>query len=124
MNFRQIKPIISSKQIKETIAYYPNMLGFTCRAYREEWGWAAMQRDDVEVILAYPNQHYSFEKPNFTGSFYIETEEVDFLWEELKNKVNILNPLEILDQGMREFAIPDNNGYILQFRENLLEIKM
>ncbi len=33
---------------------------------------------------------------------------------QLKDKAAIVYPLEDFDYGMREFAIRDNNGYILQ----------
>jgi len=39
---------------------------------------------------------------------------VDAWWEYLKDKGTIVYPIENFDYGMREFAIRDNNGYILQ----------
>lgn len=41
--------------------------------------------------------------------------DVDALWESLKNEVDVVYEIENFGYGMREFAIYDNNGYILQF---------
>jgi uncharacterized glyoxalase superfamily protein PhnB len=42
-------------------------------------------------------------------------DDVDGLWEKLKGSSYIFYGLENFDYGMREFAIKDNNGYMLQF---------
>ena len=43
------------------------------------------------------------------------------LWEQLQATATICYPLEDFAYGMREFAIYDNNGYILQFGEVIEE---
>jgi uncharacterized glyoxalase superfamily protein PhnB len=78
-----------------------------------------MHRDDVEIMIATPNEHTPFDKPAFTGSFYINTDNVDEVWKTLKDKTNIVYNIENFEWGMREFAIDDNNGYILQFGQEI-----
>jgi len=39
------------------------------------------------------------------------------LWEDLKTKAKICYGIETFEWRMREFAICENNGYILQFGE-------
>jgi uncharacterized glyoxalase superfamily protein PhnB len=56
-----------------------------------------------------------FDAPVFTGSFYFNVDDVAALWADLKDIVKIAYPLEAFHYGMREFAIYDNNGYMLQF---------
>ena len=72
-------------------------------------------------MLSKPNNHIPFEKPNFTGSFYFRTKDVDILWNAIKDKLNICYSIENFDYGMREFAVYDNNGYLLQFGCELSE---
>ncbi len=115
MKLTEIRPMLSTKQVKETVNFYITNLGFTCEAYNEEWGWASCRRDDVEIMFAYPNAHAPFSAPIFTGSLYIHSDNVDELWNELKDKARICYPIESFDYGMREFALYDNNGYLLQF---------
>jgi hypothetical protein len=47
--------VIWSTQIKETISFYSEVPGFDCKAFHEDWGWAAFQCDNIELMVAYPN---------------------------------------------------------------------
>jgi uncharacterized glyoxalase superfamily protein PhnB len=75
-------------------------------------------KDEVKIMLAKPNEHTPFDKPIFTGSFYFNTDNVDKLWEDLKDKAKVCYEIENFDWQMREFAIYDNNGYLLQFGQD------
>ena len=81
----------------------------------DEWGWASLSRDDTALMLARPNEHIAQEKIGFTGSLYFNTDDVDALWTEIKDKAKICYGIENFFYGMREFAIYDNNGYMQQF---------
>ena len=54
-----------------------------------------------------------------TGALYFNVEDVDAAWEELKDKAPVEYPIENFDFGMREFAIRDCNGYLLQFGQEI-----
>jgi hypothetical protein len=75
-----------TKEIAATVAFYTDVLGFECGLLEE--GWAVLLRDEIEVMLAYPNEHVTFNGPMFTGSFYINTTNVDELWEAYKDTCN------------------------------------
>lgn len=109
MKLLELRPILWTNKLDETIDFYTNELDFICGERNEDWGWASLHKDTVEIMLAIPNEHTPFEKPLFTGSFYFRTDSVDELWEKLKEKSNICYPIENFDWGMREFAIYDNN---------------
>lgn len=123
MKLKELRPMIWTNELNETVDFYTSVLGFTCGAFREDLGWAAFHRDDVEFMAAKPNAHTPFEKPLFTGSFYINTDDVNKLWLELKDKCKLCYPIDDFEHGMREFAIYDNNGYLIQFGQDLEEIK-
>lgn len=108
-----------TNKLDETIAFYEEILGFTCAERNEDWGWATLYKDDVELMLAAPNEHTPFKKPHFTGSLYFNTDKVDDLWENLKNRAEICYSIDTFEWQMREFAIYDNNGYRLQFGQDL-----
>lgn len=74
-------------------------------------------------MFAFPNEHEPFEKPIFTGSLYVNVDDVDTLWEKLKDKTKICYPVENFEYGMREFAIYDNNGYLIQFGQEITRTK-
>jgi catechol 2,3-dioxygenase-like lactoylglutathione lyase family enzyme len=112
-----LTPMFWTTKIAATVVFYTEVLGFECPIKEE--GWAVLMRDEIEVMLAYPNPHVPFDGPMFTGSFYINTTNVDELWHAFKDKCNICYPIDDFEYGMREFAIYDNNNYILQFGQPL-----
>ena len=119
MTLKTLRPMLWTADVRATVDFYVEQLGFTCGEYREEWGWAAVHRDGVEIMVSRPPEHVPFERPAFTGSFYLVTDRVDALWAELEGKARVCYPLEEFFYGMREFAIYDNNGYLLQFGQPL-----
>lgn len=119
MKFEELRPILRTEKLDETIDFYTKMLDFTCDERNDDWGWASLHRDAIVIMLAKPNSHEGFVKPTFTGSFYISINDVDSFWDKLKDKANICYPIENFEWGMREFAIYDNNGYILQFGQDI-----
>jgi len=117
--FTALKPILYTKELKETVAFYTIVLGFECIAFEEAWGWASVIKDEVEIMLAIPNQHTPFDSSVFTGSLYISTDKVDELWTKYKDICKVCYAPDNFEYGMREFAIYDNNGYLLQFGQQL-----
>lgn len=119
MQLSQLHPTLWVKEVKAAIDWYVQVLGFTEANYVEDWQWGAVQKDQVLIMLAQPNSHTSFEGPHFTGSFYFNTDDVEAWWEKLKNSPHVYYELESFEYGMREFAIKDLNGYILQFGQRI-----
>jgi catechol 2,3-dioxygenase-like lactoylglutathione lyase family enzyme len=121
MKIDKITPCIYTTDFEKTVYFYTQILGFHCLAKDAEYGWAKVCHDKVEIMISLPNEMLPFEKPLFTGSFYFATDSIDELWLQLKEKTNVSYPLENFDYGMREFAIFDNNGYLLQFGQEINE---
>lgn len=117
MKLTRLVPLLRVPDLDDTIRFYTGLLEFQC-ANRME-GWACLQKDDIELMVALPNGHDPFEQSQFTGSFYFTTDEVDDLWERIRDHAAVVYPLETFDYGMREFAIRDNNGYLLQFGKSV-----
>ena len=55
--------------------------------------------------------------PSFTGTLYIDMDGVEEFYEEVKDRVELVWPLDVMDYGTREFGVRDPNGYILAFSE-------
>src|SRR6476646_1509370 len=104
MTFQPIIPMIWTHALQSSIDFYVDNLGFTCGNRNDDSGWAALHRDGCELMIAKPNEHTPFDKPGFTGTFYIKLDDVDSLWTELKDKVRVCCEIETFDWGMREFA--------------------
>jgi uncharacterized glyoxalase superfamily protein PhnB len=115
MKLQELTPMLRTTDLKGSIDFYTRVLGFECDGSSEEWGWASVRRDNVAIMFALPNEHEPFAGPMFTGSFYFNPDDVDALWEQVKDKARVCYPIDNFDYGMREFGIYDNNGYLLQF---------
>lgn len=122
MRISAVVPVLWVTDIPATLRFYEEVLGFECASQAE--GWACMQRDGVELMLSEPNAHYPYDGPRFTGSFYFKLqtpEEADKFWQQVKDRATVVYPIENFDYGMREFAVNDNNGFILQFGAEIRE---
>jgi len=113
--FTGLTPMLETHDIEATIKFYTEVLGFTLQNYEPDWGWASFQCDAVNIMFSVPNQHRNLPQPVMSGSLYINPDNVDLVWDALKERCHICYPIENFDYGMREFAIYDNNGYLLQF---------
>jgi uncharacterized glyoxalase superfamily protein PhnB len=114
MSYTALRPVLWAENIDETIGFYTQILGFTLMGRNDDWEWASLKKDDVQIMLS----QNEYEKPNgigFSGSFYFNVDNVDELWEDLKTKAKICYEIETFEWEMREFGIYDNNGYLLQF---------
>lgn len=120
--FNSLRPILWTENFDDTIGFYIQILDFTLQEKNNDWQWALLEKDDVQIMLTKPNAHEKFNGIGFTGSFYFNVNNVDELWEDLKTKAKICYEIETFDWDMREFAIYDNNGYILQFGQHIDEI--
>ena len=119
MKITELRPMLWTEDLRGTIDFYVDVLGFTCVEFNEDWGWASLSIDDVAIMLAKPNEHTKYDKIGFTGSFYFNTDDVDAMWAKLKDKAAICYGIENFEYGMREFAVYDNNGYLLQFGQEI-----
>jgi uncharacterized glyoxalase superfamily protein PhnB len=118
MKVERLTPMLRTWDIPATIDFYSRVLGFTCDAGGAESGWASLSCCGVSLMLSGPNAHEGDTSPSFTGSLYFRVRDVESLWSQLKDKVRVCYPLEDFEYGMREFAIYDNNGYLLQFGQD------
>ena len=121
MKLTDLRPILWTESLDETVAFYSSVLGFTVNEMNGDWGWASLSKDSVELMLAKPNEHTPYDKIAFTGSLYFSTDDVDGLWAHLKDKARVCYGIENFEWGMREFAVFDNNGYMLQFGQEVVK---
>lgn len=119
MRFTYLRPMLRTKDFEGTIDFYTERLGFTCDGRSDADGWASLRRDAAWLMVATPNTHRPFDTPVFTGSFYFDVDDAGALWDTVKDHVRVCYPIEDFHYGMREFAIFDNNGYLLQFGQPL-----
>lgn len=105
-------------EMDATIRYYEEVLGFKCDAQMAH-EWAKVSREAVEIMFSCRYGPDKDQPTKMSASVYIFTNTVDELWLELKDHVTVAYPIETFDFGMREFAIYDCNGYMLQFGQGV-----
>lgn len=111
-------PMLRTWDLPGSIAFYVDVLGFAVQSHSQADGWASLRRDGVELMLATPNAHDGATAPAFTGSIYFRLQSpaaVDALWASLQGRARACYVPETFHYGMREFAVYDDNGYLLQF---------
>lgn len=124
MKLKHLIPMLETNDLRETINFYTNTLGFSCNSFypsKENPCWAMLNKDSVEIMFSLRNCHSAIEKPIMTGSLYLYPDDIDEIWETLKDKIAIDYPIENFEYGMREFAIRDCNGYLIQFGQDIGE---
>ena len=121
MKVNSLVPIIWTADLNRTIDFYVNVIGFTCLANDSSKGWARVKFDNAEIIISRPNNHVTFDKSVFTGTFYFNINNVDEIYSKVNQLAKLCYSIENFDYGMREFAIYDNNGYILQFGQDIVQ---
>lgn len=137
MEFKKLTPNFPVKNVKESVSFYQNMLGFKLEiavpdgtnsitneiSDAKEYSTAMMRKDDVFVMFL---KHDNFEESTqaFKGVtedvpvlFYVDVSDINELYIGLKGKVQIEKEIETTWYGMREFYIKDCNGYLLGFGE-------
>ncbi len=130
MELKRLSPILWTKDLKASIAFYTDILGFGCQSNFPNF--ASMQKGNVEIMLVEPveepedckdpeNKEPFFEKPRLTGSIYVTVDGVDELWMAVKEYARIESVIADREYGMRDFSILDNNGYEIVFGENIVE---
>jgi len=128
MKLQRLSPILWTKNLEETISFYKNVLGFI--SYSNFSNFASLTRDNIEIMFIVPTSEPDdckdsddkdefFPKPHFTGSIFIFLENVDELWNNVKDKATIKSQIADRVYLVRDFSILDNNGYEIVFGQDI-----
>lgn len=121
--YETITTNIMVKNVKETIKFYEEKLGFQKILSVPEEGeilnFAILNKDKISIMIQEQKnliEEYSTLKadeivPTFT--LFITVDDVSAVYNELKDRIKIAKELHKTFYGKDEFAIFDNNGNIL-----------
>ncbi|MGZ9165996.1 MAG: VOC family protein [Anaerolineales bacterium] len=123
---KKLTPNLMVEDVSQTLAFYQDILGFEAVLTLPEtapFDFAIVQRDGVELMFQ-SRQRFSGNVPALAGSvigasqtFYIEVTGLTDLYEQLRDKVEIVAHLHTTFYGTQEMYFRDINGYILSFSE-------
>ena len=137
MELKNLAPNFAVQDIEKTVTFYCDVLGFKLemavpegksRVEQElsegkKYIYAMMSRGNVQVMFQRTDS-IGEDIPPLNGmpigasvSFYIEVEDIETLYQEIKSKAEIVKEPQTAWYGMEEFYIKDCNGYIFGFAE-------
>jgi uncharacterized glyoxalase superfamily protein PhnB len=123
MQLRKITPELTVDDIKSTISFYRDILGFELVftvPNKDHIDWALMSNGEVEIMFhAKVSRHAKKHAVEDIVAFHFEGEGVKELYESVKGKVKIDRHLYPTFYGTNEFSIRDNNGCTLVFSEKI-----
>ena len=116
-------PCFAVADIATTMRWYEEQLGFTPDPFpaNEPYVFAILRRDDIDIML---QRIENYQKPDIyklrsagVWDAYIRMRGVKQFYNEIKEKVEILQPLRKQPYSQWEFEVKDPNGYVLVFSE-------
>ncbi|MFZ1988480.1 MAG: VOC family protein [Alphaproteobacteria bacterium] len=107
--------VLSTEDVAGSVRFYVDQFGFISTFESESF--ARVELGAADIMFAQPNAHVPWQGPRFTGSIYLDVDDVDEMWERLKARVRVVYPIETMEYGLREFGVLDNNGYQLSFAQ-------
>lgn len=115
----RLVPSLLVRDLEATFAFY-DRLGFTRTGVFPEDGvpiWGEVARDGVALQFYTDPPQGTPATPVCSGTFYFYPSDVQALADELKLATVFAWGPEVMDYGMREFAVQDPDGYFLAFTE-------
>lgn len=106
MNFSGITRVVAD--IERSKLFYEDILGFKPDAFYEPTSWQSFKVQDG-VFFAVG------EAPDSTNEVCFTVEDIEGYWQSIKDKVEVVNPLEKTPWGTYRFVIRDPDGHLLAF---------
>ena len=116
-------PCFPVQDVGGTIRWYEQKLGFAGDPFpgTEPFVFGILVRDQIEIMLqrieGYQKPDLYNERPGGVWDAYIRMRGVKEFYESIREKVEILRPLQKQPYGDSEFEVRDPNGYVLVFSE-------
>ena len=116
--------IVPVKDVRATVAFYVDILGFEDRMVSEDNSFAIVIHGDAAVHLLRTDDPDALRATAENISIYLWVKHIDALYEQLKNGLDKLPEGRVQEPfnqpyGMREFHVKDPDGCLLLFGENL-----
>lgn len=124
--FIRSNPYLPVKNLRETLNYYRDVLGFY-----DEWTWTdkngsetdgGIRRDDMRLLFGedpdFVNIINSYPKSRLPLMWFVEN--IDEIFQEFQSKeIELADTLRAHPYGLREFAFVDINGYYIRVAEGI-----
>jgi len=122
----KLTPNLVVSDVERSVTFYRDALGFVVETTVPDeapYVFAIVRSGPVEVFLNAPEPAIA-EYPAFrdrpiggTLTLFIDVKGIEQSYDELKDRVPVVMPLETKWYGVTEFAIADPDGYLITFAE-------
>ena len=141
ISFGRLVPMLTTDDLSGTIAFYRDTLGFEVIGTfpQDDPNWCYLKRGDSYLMFTSldeldhdhddhghdehdhdehghdEGEEHHHQGPTGVWTLYVYPDDVESLWEKLKEQAPVAYPLRETPYGMREFGIRDPNGFALSF---------
>jgi uncharacterized glyoxalase superfamily protein PhnB len=115
----KVVPMIHVPDVRAAVEWYQTV-GFTVQRMHEEEGvmsWALLTFGDRELMFNTGGRRSAEHRREV--DLYLHVENVEELYRQLKDRVEVVEELHDVEYGMREFIIRDLNRFWITFGEPL-----
>lgn len=122
MRMTRITPFVPCRSLDAQVSFYCDILGFSL-GFRAD-NYAFLHRDDVAVRLIEVDATVDLSDPARQGSFYIDVNGLDALFDSLEPALDTLPKGRVRapfdqDYGQREFHVIDEDCTLVFFGERV-----
>lgn len=127
--FTSVTPNLIVADISRSLAFYVDLLGFARTIAVPEqppFVFVAVASGSIQIFLNLAadvlKEHPEFAgkvTPSYANSMFIETDDVDAVYDRLKSRAPVVMPIVTQWYGMREFSIADPDGYVVTFAQRV-----
>ncbi len=126
-NFIRITPFLHVEDVSEAVRFFTGILGFKACIHVHDYAYVQREVAGIRIMKASQSEGERVPPGNRRFMYYIDVEDVDGLYAELKPKLETLpegNVYGPVDQsyGQREFMIVAPDGNLVVFGQSLFEM--
>ncbi|WP_314585146.1 VOC family protein [Paenibacillus terrigena] len=114
--------------VKDTLAFYKDILGFeVLMTVPDEdqpiLNWAMVKNGGAQLMFQekenLEEEYPVLKQESGTGclTLFVKVVDLESLFAKITGKAEVIKPIHTTFYGAKEFAIVDNNGYVLTFAE-------
>jgi uncharacterized glyoxalase superfamily protein PhnB len=119
VTLRQVWPLLAVGDVGRSLAFYRDALGFDLAGRAEADGrtfWCRLARDGVSIMLQQADREDGTPETWGRGvAIYFVCDDADALFEEFSGRGVALGKPVLADYGMKQFFVPDPDGYTICF---------
>jgi catechol 2,3-dioxygenase-like lactoylglutathione lyase family enzyme len=124
MTFIRITPFMHVPNVEEALAFFRDILGFKIWIYASDYAYVQRETAGIRILQNHGND--GAPPGNRRFSYYIDVDDVDALYGELKPKLDKLPKADVhgpadKPYGQRELAILAPDGNLLVFGHSIAE---